>query len=162
MLFTNTTSQFLGHESLSHQKVSHDWGPTDWVWVLCAYQVLQTSVLLLQQVLGARFFVRESWGLFPEIEYWDYHPITPPADIESGGNQVDCIICLEPIELRHGPAVHGHGEDETAEEDVEHERDPLLDKTRESLDPGRLFGRFSYMVRESVAGCEARLFCSSC
>lgn len=125
---------------------------TDWVWVLCAYQLLQMSVLLLQQVLGARFFVKESWGLFPEIEHWDYHPAMPPADVESQAgenNQVDCIICLEPIELRHTLPT------QNSQDDDEGERDPLLDKTRESLDAGRLFGRFSYMVRSAFTDMAA-------
>lgn len=101
------------------------------------------SFLLLQGWLGARFFVRPSWDIFPEIEHWDYHPAMAPADVENPEGVVDCVICLERIELRH-TSSYPQGDPDVEDE---HERDPLLDKTRESLDAGRLFGRYSYMAR---------------
>lgn len=114
----------------------------DWVWALCAYSLLQMSVLELQHWLGARFFVPDSWNVLPEIEQWDYHPAAPPTDLETADGSVDCVICLERIELGHAHPASQEGE---------RERDPLLDKTRESLDAGMLFGRYSYMVNIALA-----------
>lgn len=75
-----------------------------WVWALVAYQLFQVLILYLQDKLGPRFFLPRG-VFFQELDTWDYHPLLPPADIESGGddtktgNEVDCVICFEKIEL---------------------------------------------------------------
>lgn len=77
-----------------------------WVFGLVAWQAFQIIVLFLQDWFGPRFFLpRGVW--FEEQETWDYHPALPPDDIESSGKadgkrEVDCIICLEAIELAPG------------------------------------------------------------
>jgi hypothetical protein len=87
-----------------------------WVFALVAWQVFQVIILFLQDTLGPRFFLlRGFW--FPELDRWDYHPILPPQDVESGvvsgaedrdgarnadgdkKGEVDCVICFEKIEL---------------------------------------------------------------
>ena len=81
------------------------------MYLLVIYQLAQVSIILLQDRLGLRFFVPKGrW--FPELDAWDYHPILPPRDLESGttvgdgskigkekNNEVDCVICFEKIEL---------------------------------------------------------------
>jgi len=74
------------------------------VFALVGYQAFQILVLLLQDKLGPRFFLPRGF-YFAELDTWDYHPILPPADIESGagahgkGKETDCVICFEKIEL---------------------------------------------------------------
>lgn len=87
-----------------------------WVYALVVWQAVQVAVLCLQDLLGPRFLLPKGlW--FPELNTWDYHPILPPSDIESGlvsgaesrdgfksadgekKGEVDCVICFEKIEL---------------------------------------------------------------
>ncbi|KAF9941149.1 hypothetical protein BGZ67_005804 [Mortierella alpina] len=79
----------LGHET------------TRWIWGLVLWVALQVSVLLLQDWLGPRFFIPKKY--LPPI--YDYHPILPTADEESGrsgsgvhGPVQDCAICMLPID----------------------------------------------------------------
>ncbi|KAF9959133.1 hypothetical protein BGZ72_010262 [Mortierella alpina] len=58
----------LGHET------------TRWIWGLVLWVALQVSVLLLQDWLGPRFFIPKKY--LPPI--YDYHPVLPTADEESG------------------------------------------------------------------------------
>lgn len=85
--FYQCPENILGHE------------PTRWVWGLVLWVALQVGVLLLQDWLGPRFFVPKKY--LPPI--YDYHPVLPVADQESGragtGNtHQDCAICLLPID----------------------------------------------------------------
>ncbi|KAF9413262.1 hypothetical protein BGZ94_000784 [Podila epigama] len=73
--------------------------PTPWIWGLVLWVVLQVIVLLLQDWIGPRFFIRRKY--LPPI--YDYHPILPMNDEESGGggdhaHQQDCAICMLPID----------------------------------------------------------------
>ncbi|KAG0202643.1 hypothetical protein BGX28_004903 [Mortierella sp. GBA30] len=76
--------------------------PTRWIWGLVFWVTLQVCVLLLQDWLGPRFFIPKKY--LPPI--YDYHPILPPADEESGsrsghghhGPVQDCAICMLPID----------------------------------------------------------------
>ncbi|KAF9437991.1 hypothetical protein BGZ76_010278 [Entomortierella beljakovae] len=74
--------------------------PTPWVWGLVLWVALQVGVLLLQDWLGPRFFVPKKY--LPPV--YDYHPILPTGDEESGRTaptrhaQHDCAICLLPID----------------------------------------------------------------
>ena len=88
-----------------------------WVWLLVAYQLAQVATLLLQDTLGARFFLpRGFW--FPELDTWDYHPVMPAPDLESAGSgadgqgagDVNCVICFEKID------VDGSGETKADDE----------------------------------------------
>lgn len=71
-----------------------------WVYLLVGYQIFQISILFLQDRFGARFFLPKGYW-FEEMSTWDYHPLLPPADIESGEGrkEADCAICFEKIEL---------------------------------------------------------------
>ncbi|KAF9158229.1 hypothetical protein DFQ26_007865, partial [Actinomortierella ambigua] len=81
-----------------------DHEPTPWVWLLVAWVSLQVAVLLLQDWLGPRFFVPVKY--LPPI--YDYHPILPAQDEESGHgvggsgggtrHAQDCAICMLPID----------------------------------------------------------------
>ncbi|KFH64130.1 hypothetical protein MVEG_09955 [Podila verticillata NRRL 6337] len=76
--------------------------PTKWIWGLVLWVALQVAVLLLQDWLGPRFFIPKKY--LPPI--YDYHPIIPAGDEESGqsitghthGHQQDCAICMLPID----------------------------------------------------------------
>ncbi|KAG0004682.1 hypothetical protein BGZ79_008430 [Entomortierella chlamydospora] len=70
--------------------------PTPWIWGLVLWVALQVGVLLLQDWLGPRFFVPKKY--LPPV--YDYHPIIPTGDGESGAGhtQHDCAICLLPID----------------------------------------------------------------
>lgn len=80
---------------------------SDWVYLLVLYQCIQVITLHLQDYLGPRFFLPKGW-VFAEIDRWEYHPILPPDDVESGSGsggkegEVDCVICFEKIELANG------------------------------------------------------------
>ncbi|ORZ14412.1 hypothetical protein BCR41DRAFT_86945 [Lobosporangium transversale] len=82
--------------------------PTLWIWGLVLWVALQVCVLLLQDWLGPRFFVPKKY--LPPV--YDYHPILPTTDEESGNTghgsrapQHDCAICLLPIDTApQGPA----------------------------------------------------------
>ncbi|KAF9101847.1 hypothetical protein BGX29_005179 [Mortierella sp. GBA35] len=91
--FYGCPENLMGHE------------PTPWIWGLVVWVTLQVGVLLLQDWLGPRFFVPKKY--LPPI--YDYHPILPAADEESGagrtspgghqhGPQQDCAICMLPID----------------------------------------------------------------
>ncbi|KAF9294218.1 hypothetical protein BGZ88_004215 [Linnemannia elongata] len=97
--FYGCPDNLMGHE------------PTPWIWGLVAWVALQVGVLLLQDWLGPRFFVPKKY--LPPI--YDYHPILPAADEESGagravpgghqhGPQQDCAICMLPIDTASGAA----------------------------------------------------------
>ncbi|KAF8941391.1 hypothetical protein BGZ47_007392 [Haplosporangium gracile] len=97
--FYGCPDNLMGHE------------PTPWIWGLIAWVALQVGVLLLQDWLGPRFFVPKKY--LPPI--YDYHPILPAADEESGagrtvpgghqhGPQQDCAICMLPIDTASGAA----------------------------------------------------------
>ncbi|KAJ2159043.1 hypothetical protein GGF46_003335 [Coemansia sp. RSA 552] len=89
--------------------------PTPLAWGLAAYSLAQAGVLLLQQALGARFFVPPS--LRPET--YDYHPPLPPLlgtdeeaciGINDSGDDVArrahvCTICILPVSDAT-PATH--------------------------------------------------------
>jgi hypothetical protein len=92
--------------------------------------------LILQELIGPRFFVPAALDYFPQTEAWDYFPKHLPADLESGAGQLSCVICLEAIDL---PGEKEAGEDE---------KDSLLDKGRRNsvADIGRSLGRWSFMV----------------
>ncbi|KAF9207067.1 hypothetical protein BGZ49_001285, partial [Haplosporangium sp. Z 27] len=74
--------------------------PTPWIWGLALWVALQVGVLLLQDWLGPRFFVPKKY--LPPV--YDYHPILPAGDEESGqagherNTHHDCAICLLPID----------------------------------------------------------------
>ncbi|KAF9931398.1 hypothetical protein FBU30_010327 [Linnemannia zychae] len=100
--FYGCPENLMGHE------------PTPWIWGLVVWVALQVMVLLLQDWLGPRFFVPKKY--LPPI--YDYHPVLPPADEESGagpgdhqhGLQQDCAICMLPIDTTSGtrlPSVVG-------------------------------------------------------
>ncbi|KAF9133910.1 hypothetical protein BGW39_008665 [Mortierella sp. 14UC] len=97
--FYGCPENLMGHE------------PTPWIWGLVVWMALQVGVLLLQDWLGPRFFVPKKY--LPPI--YDYHPILPAADEESGagrtspgghrhGHQQDCAICMLPIDTASGAA----------------------------------------------------------
>ncbi|KAJ2840985.1 hypothetical protein J3B02_006108, partial [Coemansia erecta] len=53
--------------------------PSPFVWALVLYSLAQVAVLVLQDLLGPRFFVPVS--MLPEV--YNYHPLLPPDDEES-------------------------------------------------------------------------------
>lgn len=81
---------------------------TEWIWVLVAWVWAQMLVLIVQEFLGARFFIPERY--LPPV--YQYHPILPTNDAESAImaaesampfpadlNNVDCAICMQPVEV---------------------------------------------------------------
>ena len=107
-------------------------------YVLIAWAWIQIWILISQEILGPRFFVRSVW--VPPA--YDYHPILREDDEESGasmpigftqatagpssptiepgeskerGKRVfDCAICMQNLEVPVVPACHGQGEGSTA------------------------------------------------
>jgi len=80
-----------------------------WIWLICLYSVSQAMVLILQDYLGARFFL---FGMCLRYEpMWDYHPVKLPmkgTDLEEGGAGTggegkewmpECVICFERIDV---------------------------------------------------------------
>ncbi|PLW28822.1 hypothetical protein PCASD_17835 [Puccinia coronata f. sp. avenae] len=77
-----------------------------WIWMICLYSLSQAMVLVLQDYLGARFFL---FGMcFSYEPIWDYHPVKLPTavDLEQGGagageaeKMPECVICFEPIDV---------------------------------------------------------------
>ncbi|GJJ70926.1 transmembrane E3 ubiquitin-protein ligase [Entomortierella parvispora] len=75
--------------------MGHD--ATPWIWGLVLWVALQTSVLLLQDWLGPRFFIPKKY--LPPV--YDYHPVLPAPTEEGGaghGRHQDCAICMLPID----------------------------------------------------------------
>lgn len=111
------------------------------------FQLAQLTTVLLQDLLGARFFLPAAWDIFPAQERWNYHPLTPPFDLESGdataaGRGADCMICLERIQFAGEKDVVD--EEEPRDED---EKERLLDRfRRDATLATKSFSRFSYMV----------------
>ncbi|KAJ1901462.1 hypothetical protein LPJ66_000744 [Kickxella alabastrina] len=62
--------------------------PVSLVWALAGYVVAQAIVLLLQDLLGPRFFVPAK--LLPEV--YNYHPLLPPDDEESALETSDLVV----------------------------------------------------------------------
>ncbi|KAJ1946150.1 hypothetical protein GGF37_001335 [Kickxella alabastrina] len=62
--------------------------PVSLVWALVGYVVVQAIVLLLQDLLGPRFFVPAK--LLPEV--YNYHPLLPPDDEESALETSDLVV----------------------------------------------------------------------
>jgi len=112
----------------------------DYVWLLIVYELLQMAILILQELYNPRFFIPSKFDIFPKTERWDYFPASLPTDLESGDSSVDCIICMEKIELRND-STH---KEFTMDDD---ERESLLEKgKRNSAHFGQSLGRWSYMV----------------
>ncbi|KAI9310998.1 hypothetical protein BX666DRAFT_1128141 [Dichotomocladium elegans] len=86
--------------------------PTRWVWALAAYVGLQVVILLLQDILGPRFFISER--SLPQT--YNYHPILPASDEERGATETgnsagasrDCAICMLPVDTNSTgpPGLH--------------------------------------------------------
>lgn len=84
-----------------------------WVYTLVVWQAVQVLFLYLQDLLGSRFFLPTGFW-FPDQDRWDYHPLLPPQDVETGAvsgpegresdkkGEVDCPICFEKIEFASG------------------------------------------------------------
>ncbi|CAH7685150.1 hypothetical protein BY996DRAFT_6656961 [Phakopsora pachyrhizi] len=107
--------------------------PNPWIWLLCLYSLLQAAILVLQDWLGARFFLFGACSPYEPI--WDYHPIKLPhtSDLENGANNglekmPECVICFEPIDVLPISPVTGHD-----------------DRSSMATEVG-LFSRWSYMV----------------
>ncbi|KAH9464864.1 hypothetical protein Pst134EB_004371 [Puccinia striiformis f. sp. tritici] len=74
-----------------------------WIWLISLYSISQSIILILQDYLGARFFL---FGFcFSYDPIWDYHPIKLPSkvDLEEGEISIEkmpeCVICFEPIDV---------------------------------------------------------------
>ncbi|KAJ2848173.1 hypothetical protein IWW36_003462 [Coemansia brasiliensis] len=78
--------------------------PTWLIWILIAYNIGQAAVLVLQCVLGARFFIPQSM----QPDGYDYCAALPPADEESSigldqsaaSHTHECPICMAPVYSR--------------------------------------------------------------
>ncbi|MBW0514010.1 hypothetical protein O181_053725 [Austropuccinia psidii MF-1] len=110
--------------------------PNPWIWLLSLYSLLQAIILILQDYLGARFFLFGTCFAYEPI--WDYHPLKLPYlnDLENGrsnGSEVmpECVICFESIDVL--PSSPTMSQDE---------RHSSLARTSEV----GLFSRWSYMV----------------
>ncbi|KEI37928.1 uncharacterized protein L969DRAFT_95778 [Mixia osmundae IAM 14324] len=98
-----------------------------WVILLTLWQLTQVATMLLQDILGARFFLPKDW--YPEQNKWDYHPALPPVDAENAQGSIDCVICLEKIDFY---STNGMRDDEKGVDAL--------------ATVGRAFNRFNYMV----------------
>lgn len=108
------------------------------MYALVLYQLLQMSLLQLQELFGARCFIPTGLDFFPSQERWQYHPALPPTDVETSDGGVDCSICLERIEFAKVEEVDPVNEEE---------KERLLDKFRkEALADVARLSRWSYMV----------------
>lgn len=97
-----------------HNILSIDTSPST-AFILLGWLWLQVAVLISQQFLGPRLFVRESWC--PPA--YDYHPVLREDDVEAGGMSIgllasaseakdkddktrkvfDCAICMNEIDV---------------------------------------------------------------
>ncbi|KAI9500443.1 hypothetical protein BX070DRAFT_195956 [Coemansia spiralis] len=84
--------------------------PTTFVWVVSVYNIAQAAVLILQDVLGPRFFIPKE--MRPEV--YDYHhplPLSASSTDESTTINIDsestetaddshhnCAICMQPVD----------------------------------------------------------------
>ncbi|TEB33129.1 hypothetical protein FA13DRAFT_1627277 [Coprinellus micaceus] len=77
--------------------------PRSWAPVLALVVIFQGGLLILQDYIGASFFLPER---FQAKKAYDYHPALPLPDTESPDQTLgDCAICMDPIyvdpSLRH-------------------------------------------------------------
>ncbi|KAG0049353.1 hypothetical protein BGZ83_005865 [Gryganskiella cystojenkinii] len=94
--FYGCPDNLMGHET------------TPWIWGLVLWVGLQTTVLLLQDWLGPRFFIPKKFPISSACHQYlppvyDYHPVLPAPSEEAGtagghGRHQDCAICMLPID----------------------------------------------------------------
>ncbi|KAA1098395.1 hypothetical protein PGT21_034606 [Puccinia graminis f. sp. tritici] len=113
-----------------------------WIWMIALYSLSQAMILILQDYLGARFFLLGF--CFSYEPMWDYHPVKLPTkvDLEQGGSvsngekMPECVICFEPIDvlpssptsstvssLDHQQSLHNHHHRQSSHDSSE---SPLL------------------------------------
>ncbi|CAG7851570.1 SubName: Full=Uncharacterized protein {ECO:0000313/EMBL:CCA76042.1} [Serendipita indica DSM 11827] len=74
--------------------------PAEWIWVIPAWVILQTAVLLGQDYFGPSWFIPDFWNRGP---VYDYHPDIVKSDEEATESKLgDCSICMEPISADQG------------------------------------------------------------
>lgn len=74
--------------------------PAEWIWVIPAWVILQTAVLLGQDYFGPSWFIPDFWNRGP---VYDYHPDIVKSDGEATESKLgDCSICMEPISADQG------------------------------------------------------------
>ncbi|WAR55391.1 hypothetical protein PtB15_6B132 [Puccinia triticina] len=138
-----------------------------WIWLIGLYSISQAIVLILQDYLGARFFVLGCCFAYEPM--WDYHPVKLPThvDLEHGGTtggaggekMPECVICFEPIDVLPSSPVsspdasldhHQHQHPQargSSTDEHEHPRPRTSFPFAPSSDVHHsLFSRWSYMV----------------
>lgn len=77
-----------------------------WAYGIILWLAIQVLFLVVQEYLGAHFFIPKGWISIPEV--YDYHPnlMSDPEAPEQ--NLGDCAICLEPIVARQEGATFGN------------------------------------------------------
>ncbi|KAJ1719051.1 hypothetical protein LPJ53_006110 [Coemansia erecta] len=117
--------------------------PSMFVWALVVYSMAQVAVLLLQDLLGPRFFVPAS--MLPEV--YNYHPLLPPDSDEEAAAEGNA----------DGSADSARDAESRGSEDSTNSDEPRNSRGREcaiciqNVDvsasvASALFGRPSYMV----------------
>ncbi|KAJ2777869.1 hypothetical protein GGI15_004363 [Coemansia interrupta] len=116
--------------------------PSMFVWALVVYSMAQVAVLLLQDLLGPRFFVPAS--MLPEV--YNYHPLLPPDSDEEAAAEGNADDGADPAR-----DAEGRDSEDTSPDEPRNGRGRECAICIQNVDvsasvASALFGRPSYMV----------------